>query len=83
MTSDLGPLYEANDLDERGRVVGEMRRRSPSLRLAHRGHSDRPHDIPIGVLWEDGRVTLLETADAMFSAPSASTRTGRCWARGA
>jgi hypothetical protein len=24
LTSDLGPLYQANDLDEQGRVVGEI-----------------------------------------------------------
>lgn len=65
LTSDLGPLHEANDLDERGRVVGEIIA-APRLYTWPIKDTDRPTG-PIGVLWEDGRATLLETADVMFT----------------
>jgi probable HAF family extracellular repeat protein len=65
LTSDLGPLYQADDLDEQGRVVGEIVA-APGL-YAWPIEDAESLTGPIGVLWEDGRVTLLETADAMLT----------------
>lgn len=65
LTSDLGPLYQATDLDERGRVIGEMVA-APRVYAWPIKDTDGPTG-PIGVLLEDGRATLLETADAMFT----------------
>ena len=68
LTSDLGPLYEATDLNERGRVVGEILA-SPRLYTwpTDDNSGSTATTVPIGVFWENGRVTLLETADAMIS----------------
>ena len=68
LTSDLGPLYEATDLDERGRVVGEVKA-APRLYTwpIDDNSGSTATNVPIGVIWENGRVTLLETADAMIS----------------
>ncbi len=65
LTSNLGPLYEANDLDKQGLVVGEIVA-APKSYAWPIEDTDRPTG-PIGVLWENGRVTLLETADAMLT----------------
>jgi probable HAF family extracellular repeat protein len=68
LTSDLGPLYEATDLDERGRVAGVVITSPRLYAWPTDGNSGRTvTTVPIGVLWENGRVTLLETADAMIS----------------
>jgi probable HAF family extracellular repeat protein len=70
LVSDLGPLYSASDIDERGRVVGEIRA-APRLYAGalNTGTVDASTAVKstIGVLWESGKVTLLETVDAMLT----------------
>jgi probable HAF family extracellular repeat protein len=64
LNSDLGPLYSAADIDEEGRIAGAVKA-TPRLYPV-------PPDgtmLLIGALWENGRVTLLETADAMIVDP--------------
>jgi probable HAF family extracellular repeat protein len=68
LTSELGPLWEATDMDERGRVVGVVKA-APRLYTWPTDDNSGTTDTitPIGVVWENGRATLLETADAMIS----------------
>jgi probable HAF family extracellular repeat protein len=80
LTSDLGPLYQANDLDERGRVVGEMVA-APRVYTWPIKDTDGPTG-PIGVLLEDGRATLLETADAMFTRTASINEAGTVLGQG-
>ncbi len=82
LTSDLGPLYEANDLDERGRVVGEMVA-APRLYTWPIKDTDGPHTAPSASSWRTAGRPCSRRPTPCSRAPSASTRPGRCWARGA
>ena len=80
LTSDMGPVYSAADIDERGRVVGEVKG-APRL---YTGPIDQSTGSPelIGALWENGRVTLLETADAMITRPVCISESGEVLGQG-
>ncbi len=67
LTSDLGPLYRASDIDRDGRVAGEILS-APTVYTWPMEDNYNPK-VTIGVIWEDGRATVLETADAIITRP--------------
>ena len=75
LTSDMGPLWSAADVDEQGRVVGEVMAAPHQYAWPIKDTNGRTG--PIGVLWEGGRVTLLETADAMLTRAVRINETGQ------
>ena len=70
LTSDRGPCIRPPTWTSRGRVVGEVKA-APRLYTwpTDDNSGSTATAVPIGVIWENGRVTLLETADAMISRP--------------